>query len=271
MSRFTLCATIAAFVVSGVLPMTFAAPVFAGAWTQSAGHGQAIATATFTRATRAFDGSGKAVPTPTYDKLEVNALTEYGITDWLTAIILPQTRTVSIGAPTDAHSSGFGYTELGGRARLWADSTSVFSAQVTGRIPGQSDSANPAEIGATDFEVDMRLLAGHSFTIGTWKSFFDAQGAYRIRYGDAPSEIRADFTLGTRPVADWMLLLQSFNTIADGSATGIFDDGREHKLQLSAVWDMTPNWSLQLGGIATVAGEHALRERGPVGAVWYRF
>lgn len=270
MNRSILQASIAMFLVSGALPLT-ATPVLAGAWTQSAGHGQAIVTATFTRSTHEFDGNGHAVPTPTYDKLEVNALTEYGATDWLTVILLPQTRTVSIAAPTDANSSGFGYTELGGRARLWANATSVFSAQVTGRIPGQSDKDNPADVGATDWETDMRLLAGHSFTIGTWKSFFDAQGAYRVRNGDAPNEIRADFTLGVRPVADWLLLFQSFNTIADGSAKGEFDDGREHKLQLTAVWDVMQDWSLQLGGIATVAGEYTLRERGVVAAVWHRF
>ena len=43
-----------------------------------------------------------------------------------------------------------------------------------------------------------------------------------------------------------MLIAQSFNTISDGSAQGIFDDSHEHKIELSAVWSLDEAWSLQL-------------------------
>jgi hypothetical protein len=68
-----------------------------------------------------------------------------------------------------------------------------------------------------------------------------------------------------------MFLAQSFNTVSDGSAEGVFADNHEHKIQLSAVWNLDEVWSLQLGGIATVTGENALRERGVVAAVWRKF
>ncbi|MDX1731115.1 MAG: hypothetical protein R3184_08260, partial [Aurantimonas coralicida] len=63
----------------------------------------------------------------------------------------------------------------------------------------------------------------------------------------------------------------SFNSIGDGSEKSFFVSGSEHKLQLSGVWDVNESWSLQLGGVATIAGENALRERGLVAAVWHRF
>jgi protein XagA len=248
-----------------------AGSVLAGAWTQKKGEGQTIAAATLTRSTRQFDDSGDAVAIPRYDKLEANLLVEYGVTDWLTTMLQPQLLGVDIAAPTDADTFGPGYTDLGARARLWSDERSVFSAQVFGRIPGRFDDDNPAEIGKTAAELDLRALYGRSFTLEGWSAFINAELAYRVRFDDPPNEARADFTFGVRPDPKLLLLAQSFNTISDGSAEGVFEDGREHKIQLSAVWSLDEVWSLQLGGIATVAGENALRERGVMAAVWRKF
>lgn len=253
-----------------ILP-TLAGSALAGAWTQPEGRGQAIVTGAYTQSPRAFGEDGETIFIPDYDKFELNTLVEYGLTDDVTAIFQPLLQSVTIDEPTDADRFGLGFTEIGARARLWSDERSVFSGQVIARIPGAGDEDNPAALGNTDPEFDTRALYGRSFTLGTWSSFFDAQLGYRIRFDDPANEIRADLTLGTRPHPDVLLLAQSFNTMADGSAEGIFENGREHKAQLSAVWDVTESWSLQLGGIATVAGENALRERGVVAAVWRRF
>jgi protein XagA len=257
-----------------ILPLLLAqapADAIAGAWTSDEGHGQVIVTTTFTRSTRQFDGNGNAVPIPTFDKLETNALIEYGLTPWLTAIAQPQLRRTTIDEPTNAFSSGFGYTELGGRARLWSGGNSVFSVQAIARVPGQSDPDNLAEMGYSDPEYDMRALAGHSFKLGTWDAFVDGQFGYRIRTRNPSNEVRLDFTLGVRPAAEYLILLQSFNNVADGTASGAFENTHEHKLSLNAVWDFTKDWSVQVGGIATVAGEYALRERGVIGGLWHRF
>lgn len=256
----------------GLLLLAHAPSVaFAGAWTSEEGRGQVIVTSTFTRSTRQFDGDGKAVPIPRFDKLETNALIEYGITPWLTAVAQPQLRRTTVGEPTNAFSSGFGYTDLGARARLWSGSSSVFSIQGLARVPGQSDPENTAEIGYTDPEYDLRALAGHSFKLGTWDAFVDGQLAYRIRSGDPSNEVRLDLTLGVRPAPEYLLMLQSFNNVADGTASGVFENTHEHKLSLNAVWDFTKEWSVQVGGIATVTGEYALRERGMIAGLWRRF
>ncbi len=245
--------------------------VLAGAWTFPEDQGQAIATTTFTRSTRVFDDNGDAVPTPTYDKLEASLLLEYGVTDWLTLIVATELLSYDIAPPTDAETFGPGYTDVGARARLWSNADSVLSVQTTGSLPGRHDELNPAEVGNTDPELDLRVLYGHSFQLAGWSAYIDAQLGYRIRFDDPPNEVRADFTFGIRPRERLLLLAQSFNTISDGSARGVFEDGREHKLQLSAVWNFDEVWSLQLGGIATVAGEDTLRERGIVAGLWRRF
>jgi hypothetical protein len=230
-----------------------------------------IATSTFTRSTRAFDEDGDTVSTPRYDKLEVNALFEYGVTDWLTAMIQPQLLWTDIAPPTDAHTFGPDYTDLGARVRLWWDPDEVFSVQVLGRIPGRHNDSNPAEVGNTTPELDLRALYGHTFVWDGRSAFVNAELAYRIRFDDPPNEVRFDLTLGVRQSPDLLLLAQSFNTFDDGSATGVFSDGRKHKVQLSAVWRLDEVWSFQLGGLATVAGVNTLQERGVVAAIWRQF
>lgn len=257
--------------IAAILAAAIAGPVFAGAWTENTGKGQVIAAGTFTRSTRQFDDGGDAVPIPRYDKFELNTLIEYGLTDWLTVMTQPQLMWTGIAAPTDAEASGLGYTDLGARTRLWSDKESVFSAQAFARVPGQHDEDNAAAIGKTDPELDLRALYGRSFTIDGRSGFIDAQLGYRFRFDDPPNEVRFDFTFGIRPDPKLLLLAQSFNTFADGSAEGVFEDGREHKIQLSAVLSLDDVWSVQLGGIATVAGENALRERGVIAALWRKF
>ena len=248
-----------------------AAQALAGAWTLPKDEGQAIAGAIYTKSTHAFDDQGNAQPIPTYDKLDVELLFEYGATDWLTVLLSPEILSIDIAAPINADSTSPGYLDFGARARLWSDATSVVSVQVIGSLPGMHDDDNPAEIGNTDAELDLRLLYGRSFTLANCPAYVDAQLAYRFRFDDPSNEVRIDLTLGMRPHPRFALIAQSFNTISDGTANDIFEDGREHKVQLSAVWNLNENWAVQLGGIATVAGEDALRERGVVAAVWRRF
>jgi hypothetical protein len=257
--------------LASLLIAATAGPVIAGAWTQGKGKGQVIAAGTVTRSTHEFDDEGDAVPIPRYDKAEANILFEYGLTDWLTVMAQPQLMWTGIAQPTDAEASGLGYTDLGARARLWSDKDSVFSAQAFARAPGQHDEDNAAAVGKTDPEFDIRALYGRSFTLDGKGAFIDAQLGYRFRFDDPPNEVRLDLTFGIRPDPKLLLLAQSFNTFADGSAQGVFADGREHKVQLSAVWELDAVWSVQLGGIATIAGENSLRERGVIAAIWRKF
>ena len=102
-------------------------------------------------------------------------------------------------------------------------------------------------------------------------AFVDLQLAQRFRAGTPPSEFRADVTLGVTPWPTWMLLGQSFNVVAEGSAPPIFPNYAYHKLQLSVVHELTPAVAVQFGGFTTIAGHNALQENGMLLGVWYRF
>jgi hypothetical protein len=242
-----------------------------GAWLMPADHGQVVVTGTTSAATNAFDNDGHSKSAPRYTKSELQALIEYGVTDWLTAIAIPSLQHVGIAAPTDASRTGAGNSEFGARARIMQTTDWVLSGQATVRVPGTFDTGNPAALGYTGFDVDLRALFGASFTMSGLPVFVDVQLAERLRAGGPPSEARMDFTVGIRPAQQWLLLMQQFNVVSEGSGAQPFTANRYHKLQMSVVYDLAPQWSVQGGAFTTFAGRNALQENGLVTGLWYRF
>ena len=253
----------------GLINLTGAA--FAGAWTLDSDTGVLIITSTAMQANTAFDGSNKLRPIPGYSKDEAQALIEYGITDWFTAIFQPSLQHVDIVAPINAERAGLGYTDIGGRARLWSNGSWVVSAQAVVSIPGTRDMSNLAAIGYTDRQIDIRGLVGYSFKAGTLPAFIDLQIAQRFRLGGPPDEFRTDVTFGIRPADKWLVLMQSFNVISEGVGTWGFASYNYHKFEFSAVYALTPKLLLQLGGYSTYWGRNALQENGLVVGAWYKF
>jgi hypothetical protein len=258
---------LAAPVAAGLLPSAAGA----GAWVQPEGGGQIIVSGSGSSAVREFRHGGMA-NIPTYTKYEMQALIEYGLTKRLTLIFIPGLQHVDIGAPTNASRGGLGYTEGGARYLLWSNPSWVVSAQATLRVPGTSDNANPAAVGYTGYEYDVRGLIGHSFSAGKFPAFVDLQFAQRFRDNGYPSEFRADFTYGVRPTPRFLVLLQSFNVISEGTGGPLSPNSYEYyKVQLSGVYSLTPSIALQLGAFSTYAGRNALAENGGTLALWYRF
>ncbi|CAH1669065.1 hypothetical protein [Chelatococcus sp.] len=248
----------------------------AGAWTLPEGKGQAIITGTFLKADRYFDSRGQTIRGPDYRKFEVTAFIEYGLTDSLTAILSPSLLSTRVSGPEPAQYTGLGYTEAGARYRLFEHDGWIVSAQAIAGFPGPTNALNPAEVCCTDKYADARILVGKSFRLGDWPTFVDAQAAYRLRSGAANDEIRFDLTLGVRPLPKWLFLAQSFNVLAmnalaSGSTLGLLSGTRYHKVQVGVVWDFADDWSLQLAGVATIAGKSAPLEHGLVSGLWYRF
>jgi protein XagA len=251
--------------------MSYATTAFAGAWTLEEGTGQLIVTSTAMQASTLFSTGYALQPIPHYNKDESQALIEYGVTNWFTAMIAPSLQHVDIDPPFAGTRSGLGYTDIGGRARIWSDASWVMSGQVTFRIPGTYDYTNPAAIGYTDPEVDLRGLVGYSFKAGTMPSFVDVEVAQRFRIGGPPDEFRTDITFGVHPADKWLLLAQSFNVTSEGAGTWGYGSFGYYKLQLSAVYELTTSLSLQLGGYTTYWGRNALQENGLVVGAWYKF
>ena len=108
-------------------------------------------------------------------------------------------------------------------------------------------------------------------SLGDWTAFVDVQLAQRFRFSDPPNELRVDLTFGVRPVPTWLLMAQSFNVISQGDGGSGFPSYYYSKLQLSAVYEFTPSFAVQLGGTTTYAGENALQENGVLLGIWYKF
>jgi protein XagA len=259
-------------VVLALAILSLPSAAWAGAWTLPEGTGQWLATVDASTAANSFNGNAAPTSTPRYNKVEAQLFIEYGLTDRLTAIVDPGLQHIDIAAPVSAARTGLGYTEFGGRYAFWQDQTWVLSGQATLRIPGTTNTPNPAAIGYTDVEADVRVLLGHAFTIGATPVFFDLQAAERIRTEGAPSEFRFDATLGVQVMPRWLVLVQSFNVVSEGAGSPIYGPSYDYeKLQLSAVYALTPAWSVQAGGFTAYAGRNALQENGLIFGVWRTF
>jgi hypothetical protein len=235
------------------------------------GQGQVLVTGSLSAADQAFDNSESAQPIPRYEKFELQALIEYGVTDRFTLMAMPGFQHVDIDGPAGGQRTGLGYSEFGGRYLLLQGDAWVFSGQTTLRVPGTFQNGNPAGVGYTDPELDFRVLLGRSFSAGSLPAFVDIQLAQRFRMDDPPDEFRVDLTFGVRPLPQWLLLAQSFNVFSEGAGEAGFSSYRYHKFQLSAVYDITPAWSLQLGAFTTFAGRNALQENGVILGAGYKF
>jgi hypothetical protein len=139
------------------------------------------------------------------------------------------------------------------------------------RIPSTFDKINPAAIGYTGHEIELRGLAGYGFKAGTIPAFVNLEVARRYRLGGPPNEFRTDVTFGIRPADKCLLLAQSFNVISEGAGSWGFGSFAYHKFQLSAVYAVTRTLSLQLGGYSTYWGRNALQENGLVVGAWSKF
>jgi hypothetical protein len=259
--------------ILGVALLAVPGEALAGAWTLDAGTWQIMSIGQFSTAGRIFDADRNVQSAPRYNKYELTTTIEYGVTSWLTAVLIPQLQQIEVGAPINAQRSGLGYTEFGGRVQAYNDGSSTFSVQSTVRIRGTTDYVNPAAIGYTDTQFEVRALWGRIFAIGSMPAFVDMQVAQRFRTGGAPDEFRADFTLGIRPSqpSPWMFLFQSFNTISEGAGSWGYPSYDYFKVQLSAVYQLTPNIWLQAGGFTAYTGRNALQENGAIVGAWFKF
>lgn len=244
-----------------------ARPTAASAFLQPPGEGQLITTLRFSRADAGFGASGRLKSGAFYSKAEIQAYAEYGIAEWATLVFAPSVMHLHVKAAPPPGYTGLGDSELAARVRVLAYGPAIVSLQAgvltRGDVAGFGHRGLP---GKAALQGDIRLLAGLGFACGPFACFADAQAGYRSHVAQAGSEIRADLTLGLRPVPDVLLLAQSFSSLSRGAVRT-----ESHKLQLSAIYDFSKHWSFQLGLFATVLGRNAPRERGVLSAVWLRF
>jgi len=249
-----------------VLAPAVATRADAQAFTQEKGHGRVISSLLWSTSDKGFDDDGRVIEIADYKKTELYLLAEYGLTDDLTLLVTPSLRDVSVDGGSD--SRGLGYTDVGARYALARTDRLVISAQALARFPGKKRRDILAQVGSTDMEYDLRGQAGYSFGRG---SFAILEGGYRFRAGDPPNAFNIDATIGIRAAPRVLLLASSYNAISDGRGRGVFAPYRYHNVYLSGAYDVSRHVTVQLGATGTVAGRNALRERGLLAGLWYRF
>ncbi len=267
----------------------FMKTAMAGAWLYPEGRGQLILATGFASARNAYDASGRLVATPPYRKIEARASLEHGVTEWLT--VLGEGDAMSFHgspAPYDVLElliaeakaglpfyapppravtyQGLGLGGVGARLRLLEAGDYVIS--VEGRLRAASAQARRFLDMRDPLQVDARLLIGRAFTLFGLPGFLDGEIGFRSR-GQIGDEVRVDLTAGVRPFDKALLMAQSFSAAAPrgGAGTAL----AQQKFQLSAIYDLTPSLSVQIGGVAAPAGANAPAERGLISAIWWRY
>lgn len=236
-----------------------------GPWTMPAGKGRVIATAIYSHASKSFDDDGDARSAPDYDQYQLYLLGEYGLTDDLTVFANPNFG--SIDVENEPSSTGVGFVEVGGRYRLVQRGGFVASAQASAIIPGHSRGDRVAQIGNTAMQYDLRGQMGYGWAGG----FASVEGGYRWRGGIEPNEIHLDLTTGVRAAPRLQLIGNLYNTRSDGAGRNGFPSYRYHNAFAGAVYDVSESIAVQVGGLATVSGRNALRERGLFTGAWLKF
>ncbi len=258
--------------MGGLVVIGLAGRCQAGAFTLPEGQGQIIAGVGYIAATRTFDRAGKPVVAPPYRKEALSAFAEYGVTDWLTAIVAPSLAHMDSGSPAKSFI-GSDESAFGARLRLFGTATRAVSVQALVEPPlgARRDATTEAAFGGPHAAaVDLRLQYGEVFSLFGWPSFATIEPGVRLRGSGWPDEARLDLTAGFRPRANILVLLQSFNSAAGGAGV-LIPRTSYSKLQGSIVFDLSSRVALQVGGLRTIAGRNAAREVGPFGALWYRF
>jgi protein XagA len=264
-------------------------PARAGAWLWPEGKGQVIVTTTFANARNAYDASGRLIQTPSYRKFETRAYVEHGVTDWLNFVgeasfmsfrgspnpgdhlnlLIEEAKAglpLSGRGPPGARYEGLGLGSVGARLRLFTYEDYIFSFEMS--LRGASQDARRFLDMRDPTQIDARFLMGRPFSLFGMSGFMDTQVGLRTR-GQNGDEIRMDFTAGIRPVDRLMLMAQSFSAFAPRGGVATFVAAQ--KFQLSAVYEVTPSISLQLGGVTALEGVNSPAERGIVSALWWRY
>lgn len=257
-----------------------ASEAYAGAWTQEAGHGQLIATGLYYTASSLYTNQGRKRHQPRYDKYELNPYFEYGVWDGVTAganLSLQRTsQDASASAP--GHSNwGVGDSEFFLRARLWQKDGFALAAEPMVKLPSPDASSDQPRLGGSHPDMGMGLSAGYGFSAYGLSHFVDLDTQYRARLGAPKDQVKLAATAGISLTQQIMLMPQLFFTFRTSSPQAASftqssaDDYNLIKGQLSALYKLTPDVSLQLGGFVDIDGRNSGSGKGALVSVWKTF
>ncbi len=250
--------------------IVFAAPIAAraGAWTEPQGSGLLIETLFGWVGAGSPWGDNPAVK---QNREDAQTYVEYGLTNELTIFGQTALERYALSPPTQDVYTGFDYSDIGLRAKLWSTGDWVFSGEATLFVPGAYNGAAPAQAGDTGGAGEARLLAGTNFTVGSTPAFFDGEFGYRLRTGGPPDEWHADLTLGLKPAPGMMLMIQDYTTVSTAAVNRSFPAWRTSVVEASIVVAIYDRWSVQFGLFTSVWAVKTNTQHGVALAVWRMF
>jgi hypothetical protein len=143
------------------------------------------------------------------------------------------------------------------------------------KLPALTDTA--PKLGGSSPDVGMGLSAGYGFTLFGFNDYADIDAQYRYRFGTPKDQINLAGTLGISVSPSWMIMPQAFLTYrASRPNQALFtnssaDDYNLAKLQLSVVYRMNKDTSLQAGAFSNIAGHNIGGGQGGFVSVWKNF
>lgn len=236
----------------------------ASAWLQPEGGGQLIAEVSVSNASHVF---GSHMPVH-FNKIYLKDAYEYGLSDTLTVFSTPQYAVMKLQSRDYMYTDKSFAFEGGVRTSLYdSDDDGTASLQLTYRrmsistVTLSSDSASGSE-------VELRLLYGCSYSLQNFDGFVNAETGWRRTLWPRPNEVVADITTGMRINENWLVMVQSFNTISAGFGSHAYASYRQNKVELSVVRYLNKALAIQLGAYLTPAGQAVIAEQGVSVAIW---
>jgi protein XagA len=256
-------------------------PAFAGAWTQDAGHGQIIVSASYFETSHEFSSNGQIQPFGyggRFQQIQINPYIEYGLSSRNTVVVNFWTQHLHYADQYhDFNSIGMGDVEVALRRRLNSlDSPWVVSGQALILFPAYSATTTPAP-GNHQEDFEGRALLGRAMP---WRhAYWDAEAAYRYRTGAPADQFRAEGAVGFNPFARAKLIGQFYAIKGMQNGTPLAPNGNPnaqsdfdlYKSEISLVFSVYSQTRVQAGWVDAFSGRNTGHGSAGLIAVWRSF
>ncbi|WP_306251459.1 hypothetical protein [Parvularcula sp. IMCC14364] len=211
---------------------------------------------------------------PTFRQLTTSMYTEYGLTPTATLTGKLAYATQEYGGQFPAATQGLTAAEISLQQQFKRTDRSVFSGQISyaaktnmDRIQ-QSDNVRFAPITYGN-AVEISILTGRSFN-NEGTVFFTTQTGVRHALGDDADLVNFEFTAGIKPLARWMILAKSLNSISLQNDSGGVDYDIA-RLEPTIVYHRNDRASYAIGGSYDIYGRNLQTGNSIFFSIWNRF
>ena len=171
----------------------YAGTTYAGAWTQSEGHGLFITQVTRYSTDSFFDTEARKQSQPEFTKYEIQPYIEYGLKDWLTVGGSAYLQSV---AQSGRNNYGIADPEAFARLRLYQTDARVLSIQPLVKFGSRFNREGTPRGGSKSHDAELSALYGGNLHVISDKDYFDTRIGYRWRDNDLSDQWRADAAIG---------------------------------------------------------------------------